>query len=143
MGFITWIVNRHKPQQQAVAEKALERAPHATEYFAQKAAQDLASLKPISSQLRAQVSAFQATIYGASLPAESALKLDASTEGGNPSAQVQKQDGQENTQASLSPTDGAKGRSPSQEKPAIEEKSSGPAKPQKPTIQRPTPSWER
>ena len=138
-GLIDWIRNHKAARQQSVAEKPLERKPeNAKEMYTREAAQKKASEKPITPEIKAQADRAAGAIKeGMQQPSQSGPAAPES--GSGPTAQLQKQDGQERTQAALSPTDGAAGKTPSQESP----KKLGKTTQRPKTIPRTPPSWER
>ena len=138
-GFIEWIKNRNAARQQSVAEKPQERKPEtAQEMYTREAAQQRASEKPITPEIKAQADrAAGAFREGMQRPSQSRPAAPESS--GSPTAQLQKQDGQEKTQAALSPTDGTAGKTPSQEVLKKVEKTTERPK----TVPRTPPSWER
>jgi len=139
MGFITWVIHRGKTPQQPVAEKPQERPRHAKDWHAEKAALEEASRNPITREIKADARDAVSAMKRPSEALLNSVKPPAPESGGNPSAHLQKQDRQEKAQAALSPTDGSKGKSASEEKPKTPEK-----KTERPrTLPRTPPSWER
>ena len=138
MGFITWIVNKRK---EAPANNVQPQQP--TEYAKQKgtreAFEDERNRKPLTPEIKAKAQDAARGIHHQSEALLQAIEPPAPDSGGNPSALLQKQDGQGKTQAALSPTDGAKGKPMSVEKPETPEKKT--ERPQ--TLPRTPPSWER
>jgi len=138
-GFIDWIKSRNAARQQAVAEKPQERKPEtAKEMYTRETAQEKTAQRPITPEIKAQADrAASAIKEGMQRPSQA--EPAAPETGGSPTARLQKQDGQEKTQAALSPTDGAAGKTPSQESPKKPEKTTERPK----TIPRTPASWER
>lgn len=134
MGFITWIVHRRK---EAPANNAQPPLENAKQKGTREAIEEERNRKPLTPEIKAQADEAvrgmrhqSEAISQAIRPAESAA---------SPAAHLQKQDGQEKVQAALSPTDGAKGKPVSVDKPKTPEK-----KTERPrTLPRTPPSWQR
>jgi hypothetical protein len=137
MGFIDWIKNRNAAREQP--QKTQERKPEtAKEMYAREAVQEKAAERLITPEIKAQAEqAASAIRETGQRPSESAPAVPET--GSSPIAQLQKQDGQENIQTALSPTDGTAGKMPSQERGKKPEKTVERPK----TIPRTPPSWDR
>jgi hypothetical protein len=141
MGFLGWIRNRSAAQQQAVANTSQGPKPeNAKQMYAREAAQEKASAKPITAEIKAQADRALATINRASQHAQPGPPQAAPENAGSPEAHLQKQHGQGRAQEALSPTDAATGQTATQDKGKTPDAIPSRA-PQ--TIPRPRPSWER
>lgn len=110
----------------------------AKQMYTREAAQQTAA-KPITPEIKAQADRAMATMNKASQHVQAASSAAAPETAESPAAQLQNQHGQGKTQAALSPTDGASGKTVSQDQVRPLET---PRKPQQTVARRP-PSWER
>lgn len=142
MAFLDFINNRQESQQRSVAQKSQEQKPEtAKEMYARQDAQEkTAASKPITPEIKAQADRAMATMNKASEHVQSPAKRTAPEPGSAPQAQLQNQSRQDKTQESLSPTDGASGKTAIQGKEKAPEKA--PQRAQQ-TVARKAPSWER
>jgi hypothetical protein len=140
MGFLNWIKNHNAAREQSVANRTQGPKPeNAKAMYAREAAQEKAAEKPITPEIKEKADRALATINKVAQHLGQAATPAAPETSWSPSAQLQRRDGQEKTQAALSPTDGTTGRTPSKERAKTPEKS--PERPK--TLTRPRPSWER
>jgi hypothetical protein len=136
MAFLDFIKNRN--QQQPVAEKSQEQKPeNAKQMYTREAAEQKAAEKPITPEVKAQADKAMGTMR--EFQQQGSPSQPSVSEGSSPNAHLQKQDYQDKAQHALSPTDGAAGKTASQEKTKAPEKQT--ERPQ--TIARRPPSWER
>jgi hypothetical protein len=140
MAFLDFMRGRQAKGQQADAQKPQQPKPEtAKQMYARETAQQSAAVKPVTSELKAQAARVMATMDKASQHVQSASANAAPGTAGSPAAQLQNQHGQGKTQAALSPTDGASGKTVTQDQVRPLET---PKRPQQTTARRP-PSWER
>lgn len=145
MAILDFIKNRTQSQQ--TPQKPQEQKPEtAKQMYARQAAEEKAKAKPVAeipASDKAVAKDVAARIEKATqhldknAPAQPAAPIDSSA---TPAPARQNMTGQDKAQESLSPTDANAGKTQSQEKQPRQEKS---AAPEKPTIARRPPSWER
>ena len=134
MAFLDFLKTR---QQQTAAPKPQTEA--AKQMYTREAGQELAAVKPVTPELKAQAARVMTTMDKASYHLQAASSKAAPETAGSPAAQLQNQHGQDKTQAALSPTDGASGKTVTQDqvKPLAT-----PKRPQQ-VVTRQAPSWDR
>ena len=135
MAFLDFLKRGQPARQQAEAPKP----ETAKQMYTREAAVESAAAKPITPEIKAQADRAMATMKKASQhvpPASPGVSAEAA---GSPAAQLQNQHGQGKTQAALSPTDGASGKTVSQDQVRPLET----PKPKQQTVARRPPSWER
>lgn len=135
MAFLDFLKKR---QQQTVAPKP-QQTETAKQMYGREAAVESAAVKPVTPELKAQAARVMTAMDKASHHLQPASAKTASETAGSPAAQLQNQHGQGSAQPALSPTDGANGKTVTQDqvKPLPT-----PKKPQQ-TMARQSASWER
>ena len=140
MAFLDFIKSRMANRQQADAPKPQQSKPEtAKQMYTREAAAESAAVKPISPEIKAQAARVMATMDKASQYAQPPSPRIAPETAGSPAAQLQNQHGQGKTQVALSPTDGASGKTVTQDRVRPLETPS----PKQQTVARRPPSWER
>ncbi len=137
MAFLDFLKKR---QQQTTQPKPEQPKPEtAKQMYTREAAAESAAVKPISPEIKAQAARVMATMDKASQYAQPPSPRIAPETAGSPAAQLQNQHGQGKTQVALSPTDGASGKTVTQDRVRPLETPS----PKQQTVARRPPSWER
>lgn len=140
MAFLDFIKNRMAKGRQADAPKPQQSKPEtAKQMYTREAAAESAAVKPISPEIKAQAARVMATMDKASQHAPHPSPRIAPETAGSPAAQLQNQHGQGKTQTALSPTDGAAGKTVTQDQVRPLET----PKHAQQTVARRPPSWER
>jgi hypothetical protein len=138
MALLDFIKNRNAQTQQPAAENTQAQKPEtAKQMYTRQAGEEKATQKPITPEIKAQ--ADRATAATEKATQHQQAYSAPAPEGSTNTAHLQNQNRQDKTQASLSPTDDAKGKTAAQEKRPAPEKT--PERPQ--TMARRPPSWER
>jgi hypothetical protein len=139
MAFTDWIKNGSNAASKTAPENTPPKITPVNERHAQEAAKTQEPAKPITPEIKAQAERATAALDKATQH-QQAPSAPASPEGSSNAAQLQNQNQQDKTQAALSPTDDAKGKTATQEnKPALEKTTERAQQ----TIARRPPSWER
>ncbi len=137
MAFLDFLKRGQAARQQAETPKP--KPETAKQMYTREAAGESAAVKPITPEIKAQADRAMATMKKASQHVQPSSPGASAEAAGSPAAQLQNQHAQGKTQAALSPTDGASGKTVSQDQVRPLET---PKKPQRTVARRP-PSWER
>lgn len=138
MALLDFIKNRNAQTQQPAAENTQAQKPEtAKQMYTRQASEVKVAQRPITPEIKAQADRATAAMEKATQHQQA--HSAPAPEGSSNTAHLQNQNQQDKTQAALSPTDDAKGKTAGQEKQPKPEKA--PERPQ--TIARRPPSWER